>query len=115
MDVTALEELVADAERASPEDPLMCDTIRRALILELAASGEIERAVALAAEAIEKSSRRYGAEDSRTFMSRLVEVHVLQQSGQAERAGALKAVLLEDCLRVVGECELTTLLRRMEP
>ncbi|MFE1547042.1 tetratricopeptide repeat protein [Streptomyces sp. NPDC058718] len=115
LDVTALEELVADAERASPEDPLMCDTIRRSLILELAATGETERALALAAEAIEKSSRRYGAADSRTFMSRLVEVHVLQQSGQAERAGALKAVLLEDCLRVVGECELTALLRKMEP
>ncbi|MFD0149228.1 tetratricopeptide repeat protein [Streptomyces sp. NPDC055721] len=114
-DATALEELVADAEQASPEDPLMCDTIRRALIMELAATGETERAVALAAEAVEKSSRRYGADDSRTFMSRLVEVHVLHQSGQTERARALKAVLLEDCLRVVGESELTALLRKMEP
>ncbi|MEU2240510.1 tetratricopeptide repeat protein [Streptomyces sp. NPDC018338] len=115
IDVTALEELVADAERASPEDPILCDTIRRSLIRALAATGETERAVTLAAEAVEKSSRRYGAEDSRTFMSRLVEVLVLQQSAQAERAGALKAVLLEDCLRVVGESELTAFLRRMEP
>ncbi|MFB7610585.1 NB-ARC domain-containing protein [Streptomyces gardneri] len=112
--VTALEALVADAERSSPEDPFLRDNIKRSLIMRLSEAGDFERALALTVEAIEDSRRRYGDEDSRTLLSRVVEVNIFQVSGQTERARALKAVLLEDCLRAVGECELTGLVRGME-
>ncbi|MEU3426085.1 NB-ARC domain-containing protein [Streptomyces gardneri] len=113
-DVAALEELVADAGRASPEDPLLRDNIKSSLIMRLAVVGDTDRALVLSAEAIEDSHRRYGPEDSRTLMARVVEADVLQHGGQAERARILIAALLEDCLRTVGECELTQLLRVMQ-
>ncbi|WP_328943927.1 tetratricopeptide repeat protein [Streptomyces sp. NBC_00250] len=112
-DLAALEELVGDAERASPEDPLLGETIKRTLTLELAAAGETERALALSAEVIEDCRRRYGAGDSRILLSRLIEVHVLDLGGQKERVRALGTVLLEDCLRTIGEGELTRLVRGM--
>ncbi|MFE1909568.1 hypothetical protein ACFW96_38840, partial [Streptomyces gardneri] len=112
-DVAALEELVADAERSVPEDPLIWDNIKRSLILELSEAGDTERALVLSAEAIEDSRRRYGADDSRTLLSRMVEVTVLESGGRTEQARTSRAALLEDCLRAVGECELTWMVRGM--
>ncbi|MEU7070805.1 tetratricopeptide repeat protein [Streptomyces narbonensis] len=115
VDMAALEVLVADAERASPEDPLLRDTIRQSLLLELSGRDETERALALAAECVEESRGRYGDEDSRTLLSRLFEVNVLQQGGQEERARALRTVLLNDCVRAIGEeSELTRMVREMQ-
>ncbi|MFD3661350.1 tetratricopeptide repeat protein [Streptomyces sp. NPDC058659] len=115
VEVTALEELVADAERADPRQPTLCDVIKRALMARLSIAGDMERALVLAAEAIEDSRRRYGAEDSRSFLPRLAEVDVLVEGGQVERARLLRDALLEDCLRTIGECELTRLVRETIP
>ncbi|QES21329.1 tetratricopeptide repeat protein [Streptomyces venezuelae] len=112
--VAALEELVADAARAVPEDPILCDEIKRDLILALVHAGERERAFVLAEEAAEDVLRRYGARDPRTLASRLFTVSFLEQTGQTERARALGAVLLEDCLSVLGESELTQAIRKMQ-
>ncbi|MFE7585094.1 tetratricopeptide repeat protein [Streptomyces gardneri] len=112
-DIPALKELVADAERASPEDPLLCEMIKNALIMELLATGEAELALALAEGAVEDSGRRYTAGDSRALMARVVKVFALRQGGQEERARVVGAELLDDCLRTVGECQLTRLVRRI--
>ncbi|MFE7550700.1 tetratricopeptide repeat protein [Streptomyces gardneri] len=114
VDVRALEELAADAERASHEDANLCEAIKRSLILELAAVGEMERALDLAGEVIEDCRRRYGSGDARTLLSRMSEVLALRRGGQMERARVLAAVLLEDCLRTVGEGQLTLLIRSMQ-
>ncbi|MEU3691039.1 tetratricopeptide repeat protein [Streptomyces narbonensis] len=114
VDVRVLEDLLTDAKRASPEDPFLCETVQRSLILRLVSTGETERALVLSAEAIEDSRRRYGDADSRTLLSRLIEVDVLRNDGQAERARALAAVLSEDCLQALGENQLTQLARAMQ-
>ncbi|MFC9702263.1 tetratricopeptide repeat protein [Streptomyces sp. NPDC056943] len=111
-DLAALEELVADAAQASPEDPLLRDEVGRSLIMALSAAGKPMRALALAEEAVEGISRRYGTEDSRTLLARLVVVHVLLWDGRRDQAHALAADLLEDCLSTVGEGELTRMVRQ---
>ncbi|ALO09400.1 Putative ATP/GTP-binding protein [Streptomyces venezuelae] len=113
-DVRALEELLSDAERASPEDPFLCETIQRHLILLVAGTGETKRALAIAAEGVESCRRRYGDADSRTLVSRLIEVEVLREDGQMQRARALAIALEEDSLRVLGEGQLTELARVMQ-
>ncbi|MEV6204116.1 tetratricopeptide repeat protein [Streptomyces sp. NPDC051771] len=115
LDVSALEEFVADAERASPEDPSLHDTLRQALSLKLVDTGETERALALSVAIIEESHHRYGAEDPRTLMSRAGEVAVLRKGGRTERARVLRDVLLEDCLRVTGDSRLTRMVRNLLP
>ncbi|MFF8834248.1 tetratricopeptide repeat protein [Streptomyces sp. NPDC015130] len=110
-DVAELEKLCADAEKASPEDPALCGTIKRTLVLRLSAAGETERALALAEEAAEESLRVHGDADTRTFISRLLLVHALTQSGRVEQARLLGRAVLEECLRTVGEGELARLVR----
>ncbi|MGA5063387.1 tetratricopeptide repeat protein [Streptomyces exfoliatus] len=114
-DVAALEELVADAERADPVDLLLCEEVKRSLVLVLSVKGESKRALALATEAAEESRRRHGTEDSRTLLARLVLLHVLRAGGPTDRARSMGAELLADCLRVVGEGELTRIARRLQP
>ncbi|MEU9994375.1 tetratricopeptide repeat protein [Streptomyces sp. NPDC050848] len=112
LDVVPLEELVTEAEHASPQDPDVEARIKRSLALALAAAGETERALALAENVIEDVRRRDGDADANTFLSRLIVVHVLMLGGQEDRGRALGAELLEDCLRTVGECDLTRLVRQ---
>ncbi|MGW2015535.1 tetratricopeptide repeat protein [Streptomyces sp. NPDC001927] len=111
IDVTALEELAAEAERASPNDPHLVGRIKYTLVLALSRAGETERAFALAEELIEGARHSSGAAASRTFLFRLLGVQVLNEGGQQDRGRALAAELLEDCLSVLGECELTRLVR----
>ncbi|MGW6568290.1 tetratricopeptide repeat protein [Streptomyces sp. NPDC054975] len=111
VEVAALEELAAEAERASPEDPDLGVAIKRALIVALSLTGETERALAVAEEVIEDSRRRNGPSAAHTLLSRLLAVQVIRQGGQEDRGRALGAELLEECMRVLGECTVTRLVR----
>ncbi|MEU4268104.1 tetratricopeptide repeat protein [Streptomyces sp. NPDC026092] len=113
VEVAALEELVVAVDRAEPEDPDLGAMIKRDLIFALATRGEVERALALAAEVVEESRRRLGDHDARVYLLHLTTIQVLHVDGQTQRARALGAALLEDCLRVFGESEMTQLVRRM--
>ncbi|MFF9013537.1 tetratricopeptide repeat protein [Streptomyces sp. NPDC014870] len=112
-DVAELEALATEAEQAAPGDPLLETTIKRSLALALSAAGETERAFCVAEEVTEMSRRIGGGNDAHIFLSRLTSVHVLNQGAQEQRdrAQALAAELLDDCLRVLGECSLTQLVR----
>ncbi|MFJ3584723.1 tetratricopeptide repeat protein [Streptomyces sp. NPDC090127] len=113
MEVTALEELADEAERASPEDPDLRASIKRTLVLALSTAGETERALALAEEVTEEARRRLGTGDSNILLSRLLTIQVLNRGGHEARGRLLGAKLLEDCLRTVGESELTRLVRKV--
>ncbi|MFB7515393.1 NB-ARC domain-containing protein [Streptomyces sp. NPDC056144] len=107
----AFGELLSDAERAVPEAVDLCDEIEHSLIMALVVSGEPERALARAEGAVERHIARYGAEDPRTLLARWVVLRALNGGGRTDRARELGAVLLEDCLRVLGETEMARLVR----
>ncbi|MFE5730619.1 tetratricopeptide repeat protein [Streptomyces sp. NPDC056528] len=109
--VAPLEKLVEEAERASPEDHGLQVLIKRTLVLELSNAGETERALALAEQITEEARYRSGPSDPDVLLSRLITVQVLKKAGQEDRGRALASQLLKDCTRVLGECELTSLVR----
>ncbi|MEU5215079.1 tetratricopeptide repeat protein [Streptomyces sp. NPDC020807] len=111
-DVAALEALFSDAARAVPESPDLHDRITDDLVVALLRTGRPERALVLAEAAVESHVGRFGADSPRTLVARGLAIELLMRAGQPERGRDAAAVLLEDCLRVLGEGEVTQLVRR---